>query len=296
VYKAKTGNAQPNPFSLLSPVNGATELTALVLDWADTTDPDGDHLTYTVLISEGDDNFNNPIRKEGLIYSTCLVTPADGLEDLSDYYWKVQAIDEYGAIRETSVWSFHTNNTNPVAGWIEGHVYSAATNQPIMSASVVIGGATYNTSLGGYYLGTLSPGEYSATANAPGYGPLTYLGVAIAEGGITTRDFGLTVSADSDGDGWDDAVDNCPSISNPSQADNDHDGWGDVCDDDDDNDGMPDAWENQHGLNPLVNDAANDLDGDGWSNLDEYHRGTDPGDPESHPSKAMPWLPLLLDE
>jgi formylglycine-generating enzyme required for sulfatase activity len=39
---------------------------------------------------------------------------------------------------------------------------------------------------------------------------------------------------------------------------------------------MPDAFEVEYGLNPLVDDAALDLDGDGTSNLDEYLDGTDP--------------------
>jgi hypothetical protein len=45
---------------------------------------------------------------------------------------------------------------------------------------------------------------------------------------------------------------------------------------DTDGDGMPDAWEVDHGLNPIVNDANGDLDGDGTSNLAEYLVGRDP--------------------
>lgn len=45
---------------------------------------------------------------------------------------------------------------------------------------------------------------------------------------------------------------------------------------DTDGDGMPDAWESAHGLNPSVTDAAGDLDGDGRSNLQEYNGGWDP--------------------
>ena len=48
-----------------------------------------------------------------------------------------------------------------------------------------------------------------------------------------------------------------------------------------DNDGMPDAWEILHGLNPSLNDAASDADGDGVSNVNEYPAGTDPLDPSS---------------
>lgn len=65
---------------------------------------------------------------------------------------------------------------------------------------------------------------------------------------------------------------------------------------DTDGDSMPDKWEVDNGLEPLVDDAADDADGDGFDNLKEYNKGTDPQDPESHPSRSMPWLPLLLEE
>ncbi|MBN1906302.1 MAG: hypothetical protein JW927_14520 [Deltaproteobacteria bacterium] len=59
---------------------------------------------------------------------------------------------------------------------------------------------------------------------------------------------------------------------------------------------MPDGWEVQYDLDPLVNDANEDDDGDGYTNLKEYKRKTMPDDYNSQPSKAMPWLPLLLGE
>ena len=51
---------------------------------------------------------------------------------------------------------------------------------------------------------------------------------------------------------------------------------------DSDNDGLPDAWELVHGLNPLLDDASGDPDGDGASNTHEFLAGTLPKDSSSH--------------
>ncbi len=45
---------------------------------------------------------------------------------------------------------------------------------------------------------------------------------------------------------------------------------------DDDHDQMGDAWETEMGLDTTRDDSYEDPDGDGYSNLEEYHLGTDP--------------------
>ena len=204
VYKAKAGNNPPGLFALGSPADGGEVLTTVVLDWEDALDPDGDPLTYTVLLSKGDPAFSEPIRIEGMIYSTCLVGPSQGIEDLSEYYWQVQAIDRYGAVTETGVRRFHTNNTNPVVGWISGHVYNVTTKQSISSAVVSVGGLSFPSGLGGYYLGQVPPGTYGIRANAGGYTELSYAGVVIGDGALVSKDFALepeSTPGDVDGDG-----------------------------------------------------------------------------------------------
>ena len=61
-----------------------------------------------------------------------------------------------------------------------------------------------------------------------------------------------------------------------------------LADPDSDGDGMPDAWETAHGLNPnSAADAALDADHDGMTNLQEYLAGTDPQDPASRFTNAI---------
>jgi len=89
-------------------------------------------------------------------------------------------------------------------------------------------------------------------------------------------------NTDTDGDQVADQQDTFPV--NPLEwIDTDGDHIGNNADSDDDEDGMPDAWENQYHLNPLVNDAQSDTDKDGFTNLQEYDAGTNPEDQDSRP-------------
>ncbi len=58
---------------------------------------------------------------------------------------------------------------------------------------------------------------------------------------------------DSDGDGWEDSADNCPTVPNPLQENRDADAQGNACDLDDDNDGSNDSKEAFLGTDPLDN-------------------------------------------
>ena len=80
----------------------------------------------------------------------------------------------------------------------------------------------------------------------------------------------------------------------PNVSDSDHDGLSDYEEvyniesnpllSDTDTDRLPDGWEDAYGLEVMVNDAAADLDKDGFSNIDEYHLGSKPNDSGSLPT------------
>lgn len=93
---------------------------------------------------------------------------------------------------------------------------------------------------------------------------------------------------DTDDDSFIDSQDVFP-LNAEEWADNDSDGTGDNADPDDDNDGMPDTYEENNGLNPLVNNAFDDSDNDGFSDFREFLSG-------SHPGNELDLPPLIADK
>ena len=98
-------------------------------------------------------------------------------------------------------------------------------------------------------------------------------------------------SSDSDGDGVVDELDAFPNDPN-EWIDTDEDGTGNNADLDDDDDGMPDSWETENGLDPLRDDSQEDADGDGISNIDEFENGSNPS---QAPGNQTPFAPALSE-
>ncbi|GAA5494483.1 hypothetical protein Rhal01_00644 [Rubritalea halochordaticola] len=73
------------------------------------------------------------------------------------------------------------------------------------------------------------------------------------------------------------------ALGNAYSVDSDDDGIADDADTDDDNDGMPDEWENTYSFSTTTDNRNTDTDADGFTDYHEYVAGTDPTSRNSVP-------------
>jgi len=150
IYKKKKPdeNQPPNDFNLVYPKNDSLDQrTNLFLIWEKTQDPDGDKIEYTVILSKDNQNFlpddNNLIKKQGIDSNSCFVKLPERW-DLSTVYWKVQAIDAFGAVTESEVWNFKPDDKNLITLCLEVEARSICNNNilEINDSNVSVTGKT----------------------------------------------------------------------------------------------------------------------------------------------------------
>ena len=212
IYKKRSESDNPPPatFSLIEPGNDSTPKTVVVFRWEASSDPDG--VTYNLVIAKDSDFKNVVYRREEIpvpmtyVDNTILVkdaTPENptgmrlGLKDDTDYYWKIEAVDGYGAITVSTdsngnpqVWHFHTDNTNGYPGILTGIIYTDQTFAQITSAAIQ---ATVSSALladtastaGQFAMAVPYQGEVTLTVSAPDYYPATVSGVSVQPGETT---------------------------------------------------------------------------------------------------------------
>jgi hypothetical protein len=173
IYKNRDNNQPPAPVHLISPINlddpenedsDETEFTDVILQWENSRDPDFDPFTYAVYLSKSRSfDESATIIKEQLIETICLVKLPDNWDD-SDVYWKVIAIDNYGAQSESEISRFHTDNPENALSVVFVNVYDRHTNRPIPNVWVQFESNDRKIDLimnqQGHYIERFHPGVY----------------------------------------------------------------------------------------------------------------------------------------
>ncbi|MCA0447288.1 MAG: hypothetical protein LCH54_13775 [Bacteroidetes bacterium] len=102
-FKTELFNNPPDAPSSPSPATGTTDVTTSTsLSWV-CSDPDGNVLTYNVLL--GTNSYPTTIVSENQTSQN--YTPS-GLNYNTTYFWKIVAKDSKNAIKESAIWSFTT--------------------------------------------------------------------------------------------------------------------------------------------------------------------------------------------
>ncbi|MDD2856634.1 MAG: DUF1566 domain-containing protein, partial [Desulfuromonadaceae bacterium] len=192
-YKNTTTNTAPTAPELLTPTANSTTKTMTAFTWTDSSDPDNDLLTYTLTIT---DSQNTVVHKEEEITVPSTYIPEGILKDVSNYSWKVDAIDQYGAITSSQEQAFSTDNTNGLPGIIKGYLRSS-TGVPITNATINTGTATATTYSNGAFLIMTQPGTYTISATATGYQPMRASNVTVSPGKAIDASMNLTVATAS---------------------------------------------------------------------------------------------------
>lgn len=213
VYKLLDGNAPPAAFDLQSPADGATTPPMIPLVWQESSDPDG--LSYTLLVAS-DPGFHSVVyREEGIAEADSYLAPG-ALQDpasatggyycqSSPCYWKVQAIDRYGAVTESPGRSFSVAQTGGLPGIVKGYLRSGS-GMPLAGVRIGIGSSAdpvsylASTLSNGAFIVAAAPGSYTVSASPSGFNALAS-SITVDAGLVSSANFTVQTSLAGDCDG-----------------------------------------------------------------------------------------------
>ncbi len=316
IYKQKDGNLAPSaPEVYEFPENGSTQTITSYFSWTAASDPENDDVRYILQITAISGDYSDPDYEITDIRGTKYrLDRCANLRDLTTYYWRVIAIDEFGNTAVGPEYSFDADNTNGIPGILQGIIQSDLDFSRLAACSVLSNLQNNLPAISdesGEYILLVDEGLTDITAVLSKFIQGSANDVEIQSGVNTYLNFSLP--PDSDNDGITDSEDAFPNDAGET-TDNDDDGIGDNTDIDDDNDGVLDLSD----IYPLISlEGRTDTDGDGipnecdanceltgmtadldddndgFSDLDELDGASDPLDPKSTPRKSSTIIKIL---
>ncbi|MBF0160630.1 MAG: hypothetical protein HQL58_14040, partial [Magnetococcales bacterium] len=140
LYRGKSGNQSPRSFTLQEPASNATVNSVGLFNWDTATDPDNDPMTYTLTIGSDSALNNRVYRREGMQASYAVVDFKKLTVATGNYYWRVEAVDFYGAVTSSPVGSFSLSFPNDIPAVLAGYLYNNSDSAAISGASVTLDG------------------------------------------------------------------------------------------------------------------------------------------------------------
>ena len=194
VYKDKKENLAPYSFELLSPEpypQGSSDIGKTVqlpfkLIWEEAEDPDKDRVSYILSISSNR-SFTDIVFKTDNNKNNYEINSSIELKDDRDYYWKVEAVDEYGKKYESSDRIFHTAfNQNKSHGFFQGMVINYFSKNKLDDFIIIAkdeSGDEEDIDIisQGCFLEELSIGNYTISVLSNGFYPIIIKNVNITK-------------------------------------------------------------------------------------------------------------------
>ncbi|MFC1591403.1 LamG-like jellyroll fold domain-containing protein [Thermodesulfobacteriota bacterium] len=202
VYRNSEDNQPPQSFDLIAPDNG-TELndSPVLFDWEAASDPDGDSITYSLIISGSPGFDNETLRVDQIRTSAYALDIGSSLEDGRTYYWKIEAVDQYGAVTPShQVWQFYKDFNNILVGVLEGYVRDAGTGEGLTGVRVTSDCGAASASDEGEFFLICPEGSFTAQARLEEYSSLQFP-FAIYPGDTTYADISLSPEQSADDNG-----------------------------------------------------------------------------------------------
>ena len=138
VYKDRLGNDPPSAFDLKAPADKSLISLPQIFRWQAATDPNGEMLSYSLLISDSVDFNNIVFRKDELTSPHAAIGANSSLQTDLDYYWKVEAVDAYGSVTVSNqIYQFRIGDVNANEVILSGRILSNANQLNLTGVKVI---------------------------------------------------------------------------------------------------------------------------------------------------------------